>query len=153
MDWKMAAFRPHSRVQTDCGGISRTKQSFADECNINKIIAKFRKTGMITHLKATGGQYGDFTGVTDYRAALDAIREADASFATLPADIRRQFDNDPGQFLQFVSNPDNREALVDMGLVAKTPSEPHTPEGARPPVPEAPGDPDPPPTPSEPSEK
>ena len=153
MQWKMAAFRPHERVTTNCGGISRTKQSFADECNINKIIAKFRKTGMISHLKATGGHYGDFTGVTDYRQALDAIREADASFATLPADIRRRFDNDPAQFLQFVSNPENAEALKDMGLVPKTPSEPHTPAGERPTVPGAPGAPDPSPTPSEPSEK
>jgi len=36
---------------------------------------------------------------------------------TIPSDIRKKFDNDPGKFYEFVSNPDNKEELKQMGFI------------------------------------
>ena len=95
---------------------SLTKQSFTDECDINKIMARFEKTGVIEHANEHQGQYGDFT-VSDYHSALNAVIAAQDSFNSLPAKIRARFKNDPSEFLDFVNNPDNVQELRDMGLL------------------------------------
>ena len=52
--------KPYTReaVQVDAGGESRTKQSFQKECDINAIMAKYQKTGAITHFNKHQQQYG-----------------------------------------------------------------------------------------------
>ena len=40
-----------------------TKQSFKDECDINKIMAKFQKTGALNHYAKHAPQYGDASGI------------------------------------------------------------------------------------------
>lgn len=49
----------------------------------------------------------------------DKIQAADANFASLPAEIRQKFNNDTGQFLEFVNNDENIEAMQEMGLIPK----------------------------------
>ena len=39
---------------------SRTKQSFKDSTDINKIIRKAQKVGSLSHLVRHGAHYGDF---------------------------------------------------------------------------------------------
>ena len=52
--------RPHPRVYTNQSDMpSMTKQSFKDECDINKIMAKFQKTGAIEHYAKHAPSYGD----------------------------------------------------------------------------------------------
>lgn len=96
---------------------SLTRQSFNDECNINNIMAKFKKTGIIEHAKEHQGQYGDFTEVTDYHTALNHVLQAQDSFMSLPAQLRARFGNDPGEFLQFTDDPDNIDEMREMGLL------------------------------------
>lgn len=97
-----------------------TKQSFAAECDIKTIMARFEKTGRIDHLNKFQGDYSDFSDATDYHESLNAVMAADEMFMTLPADVRFKFENDPGRFLDFVNNPDNLSEMVDLGLaVAK----------------------------------
>jgi hypothetical protein len=55
----------------------------------------------------------------------------------IPSDIRKQFNNNPGEFLNFVSNPDNEEEMQKMGFVKKSemvssPSETAIPEPVEP---------------------
>lgn len=125
----MTMYRPHKRVQLQFKGKGRTKQSHKDECDVNKIIKQFHKTGMISHARTHRGFYDDFIGATDYKSALDMIREADEMFMTIPSTIRKQFDNDPAKFLDFVQDPDNREEMQAMGLL-KVPPEAATAESA-----------------------
>ncbi len=102
----------------------RTKQSHRDECDINTIMRKFEKTGMVDHLNKYGGKYGDFTMVPpDYQAAVELVRAADEMFHTIPAKVRAAFNNDAGHFLAFVSNPENLEKMREMGLTKEKPPE------------------------------
>jgi len=119
------------RVVTPISGVSRTKQAFKDECDINNILDRYQKTGIMTHVAGRPPGFGDFTGVDDYQSALNKVIEAQASFETLPSKVRARFRNDPGEFLAFVSDPRNTDELVAMGLATKkdvqppvTPQEP-----------------------------
>ena len=41
---------------------------------------------------------------------------AEEQFGALPANVRREFDNDPGKMLEFIQDPDNYERGVELGL-------------------------------------
>lgn len=94
---------------------SVTQQSFASECDINTIVKRFGVTGELPNV--VPAQYGDFTGVTDYQSALNAVREAGVGFMSMDADIRAHFDNDPAKFVAFVSDEKNRSKAQELGLV------------------------------------
>lgn len=105
--------------------VTRTVQSEKDNVEINNIIRRYNKTGLIDHVAKGVAQYGDFTEVNEYQENLNMIIKAEASFAALPAEIRKKFDNDPGQFFEFATDPKNSDKLVEMGLAhVKTPPVP-----------------------------
>lgn len=103
---------------------SRTKQCFKDECDINNILKKYKNVMGVEYLSQfntfAGGQFGDFSGIQDYRSALDKVNQAKSFFDSLPATVRRQFSNDAAQFLDFAADPNNRSALEAMGIVPKS---------------------------------
>lgn len=101
--------------------ISRTQQSFAKECDINNIMAKFRKGGELTHLAKHDPQYGDFTTELDYQTACNRVLDAQADFGALSAEIRKRMDNDPAKFLAFMADPENLEEARELGLVDPAP--------------------------------
>jgi len=105
------------RVQTPVGTRTKTEQQHENECNINTIMRKMHAQGIIPHYE-TGGNFGDFTSIDDFQTAQNRIIAANNDFMALPAELRAKFDNDPGQLLQFLENPDNREACQEMGLLA-----------------------------------
>jgi len=94
---------------------SLTKQEFTESCDPNFILDRHARGQDIS---LTGiPRYGDFTTAPrSYHEALNIVTHAQQSFMQLDAKIRAKFDNDPAQFLDFVSNPDNSQALVDLGL-------------------------------------
>ena len=96
---------------------SHVKQSPADDCDINKIIAKYDQTGILTHVNTMVARYGDFTEANEYQDALNLVIEAQDGFAELPSHIRARFGNDPGTFLEWVTDPSNHEAAVELGLI------------------------------------
>lgn len=101
----------------DCSGDKGcTQQSFKDEVNINTIVKRFGLTGElptnVPHIMS-----GDFTNVVDFRSAMDLIVQAREGFDAQPAHVRSRFDNDPHKFLEFVSNKDNLDEAIKLGLV------------------------------------
>lgn len=109
-------------------GPSMTRQSMTDECNINFIIDKFQKTGVITHEKEYKGDYGEFENM-DFHEAMNIVADANSMFETVPSSIRKEFDNDPGKFLAFVQDDKNRDRMHEMGLLVDRPaiSQPEAP--------------------------
>lgn len=111
--------RPYERVrlQFTTKGPTLTHQSMAAECDINNIMKKWEKTGILEHKNNFNGEYGDFTNVPiDYHESMNQVLAANDMFETLPAKIRKQFGNDPGQFLDFATDPENNQKMIDMGL-------------------------------------
>jgi len=97
---------------------SMTKQEFTKSCDPNYIVDLVLR-GKDVEFKGNAF-YGDFSDLpTDYHTALNIVTQANQSFMQLPADMRSKFDNDPGQFLEFVNDPANAQALIDMGLAVE----------------------------------
>lgn len=97
------------------------QQQFKDETNINTIVRRFGVTyEMPAPAKNDPGAYGDFTGVEDFRSALDRVREAQDNFAALPAALRKKFDNDPARFIEYVHSSDNVEEAVELGILSES---------------------------------
>lgn len=94
-------------------GESRTSQSFKDQCDINKIIARAARAGTLSHLEQFGGRYGDFADF-DFQEAQNKIAQAKSIFHALPGELRREFGNDPGRFLSFVNDPQNADRLPEL---------------------------------------
>lgn len=129
------AYGPQNKVQLNCTDPSRARQSMKQECDINFILQKYKKTGLITHVAKHQGSYGEFD-VIDFHEAMNAIRDAEEMFLELPADLRKKFHNDPGEFVEFTTNPDNRDTMEALGLIQPKKAQP----GQQPPPP---GDQDP----------
>lgn len=111
-----SAYNRRPRQRLEIVGESRTKQSFKDECDINKIMAKFQKTGALTHFQKHAPNYGFATSV-DFAEAMRIVTTGQGMFRDLPSSIRRKFGNDPAQFLEYVQDENNHEEMVELGLV------------------------------------
>lgn len=118
------AYSPQKHVTIKTGHTGGAKQHHKDECDVNLIVAKFQKTGIVAHRQQYEPQYDDATPV-DYQEALNLVNSANQMFMDLPSSLRKQFDHNPAEFYEFVQNPDNQEQLIKMGLA--TPPEPPAP--------------------------
>lgn len=98
-----------------------TEQHHKSACDINKILQTYDKTGLITHVAASKAEYGDFTTTNEYQEALNLVIQSQNAFAELPSHIRKEFDNDPGAFLEFATDPSNHEKMVELGLAYPKP--------------------------------
>lgn len=98
-----------------CSDPSLAQQHFKDEVDINFLMERFRVTGQMP-VGASVPTFGDFTGIADYRSALDAVNRARDSFMAYPAELRARFMNDPQRFIEFVSDPANLEECRKLGL-------------------------------------
>lgn len=99
----------------------KTRQADAEACDINVIMRRYEKTGMLPTMAQVEGYFADVSDMGDYRTALSVVREADGMFMALPAEVRRRFDNDPAAFVDFMADPANRDEAVKLGLVAAAP--------------------------------
>ncbi|AXH74790.1 MAG: internal scaffolding protein [Microviridae sp.] len=117
-----SAYGPRYRVSLTCPELpyGRTKQSFKDECDINTILSKFQRTGLLDFVEKRQPQYGDVTGI-EFQTALQQVIDANALFADLPSKWRKRFHNDPAEFLDFVDDPANREEAIALGLITPPP--------------------------------
>ncbi len=127
------AYNTPPKVLLKCNDKSRTRQSEAAACDVNNIVKRFDKTGILP----TDNRdlfFADVSQMGDYQAALHQVQHATHTFMQLPAAVRMKFDNDPASFLDFCSNPDNQDEMREMGLLepieepAPTPDPDPTPE-------------------------
>lgn len=116
------AYGQRKVVQMEPKGESLTQQNFKAETDIRTIIRKYDQTGLITNVAKGIAHYGDYSEANEYREALDIVNNANATFMQLPAELRKQFGNDAGEFFEFATNPANKEKLVEMGLAKPEPS-------------------------------
>lgn len=104
-----------------CEDPSLAVQSQKDEADINTIVRNFGLTSMLPQ-GVRLPTYEDFTEcVEDYGSALRAVMDAEREFMKLPANMRKELDNDPQRFLEFVNTPGNEAKLREWGLLPPAP--------------------------------
>lgn len=112
----VTAYGGHDKVEFNTTGESLAQQHFQKECDIKEIIKRNDRAGIIEHVNRGVAQYADVSEVGDYKDALEVITKSMESFMGLPSDIRKKFNNDPGEFFDFATNPDNAGQMVELGL-------------------------------------
>lgn len=106
-------------MQIEFPEVSRTHQSFKDECDINTIVKQAISTGRLPDLIKENPSYGDFSSPLSYHDAMNVVAMANEQFAALPSHTRARFENDPEKFLAFTADPENLPEMVKMGLAIK----------------------------------
>lgn len=115
MDFQHAYSSSFRGSDLECKDPSLTQQQFAEDADINVMLERFKVTGHLPQ-GVIPPSYGDFTGISDYRSAAEAVRRANDSFSDLPATVRARFQNSPQQFLEFCSDPGNVDELRKLSL-------------------------------------
>ena len=110
-----------------------TQQDFGPICDIHNILERFKKKGVLDHVAQFEGTYGNFLDFPDFQEAQFRIKEAEEMFLTVPAKIRQMHDNEPGKFIDWVTDPANYEEIAALGF-----STDHLPEPPAPQEPPAP---------------
>lgn len=112
----VTAYGGHDRLSFETTGESLAQQHFLKECDIKEIIKRNDRSGIIEHINRGVAQYADVSEIGDYKDALEVITTSMESFMGLPSDVRKHFQNDPGEFFEFATNPANASKMVEMGL-------------------------------------
>ncbi len=94
------------------------KQSMREECDVNKIVEHFVKTGLIDHLAEGVPEFVDVSELGDYRSIIEQVRKVEMYFAGLPALVRTAFSNDASMFMDYLETDPSTEDLETLGLAA-----------------------------------
>lgn len=104
---KSSDFGP--RVYND----GRTKQAFKDSTDVNRLLDKHARAGTLSALAKSEAQFGDFADF-DFQEAQNALARGKSIFDELPREVKREFNQNPGEFFAYVNNPENKDRLSDL---------------------------------------
>jgi len=107
-------------------GSLKAQQQFKEKCDINHIMRKYHKTGLIEHLSRKQGTYADLTSIKGYDEALQTVINARESFMSLPSAVRNRFQNEPQKVIDFLADSNNYDEGVKLGLLKARPTPPET---------------------------
>lgn len=127
-------YKPRARRPTIIEGPSMTKTDHAKGTDVNDIIRKFNRTGVLDHVRRVQGVYADVSHFGSYQDAVHRVQEAQAHFDALPANMKAVFDNDAARFLDWANSAteEDRQLLVAESLGLSTPESPPSPAPADP---------------------
>lgn len=97
---------------------SRTAQEFADETDINNIMARYLKTGTLPVNVDRQPFYVDATDLPSFQDMQNVLISAENAFMALPSSLRERFGNDPARFVEFASDEKNLKELRELGLLS-----------------------------------
>ncbi len=108
-------------VLINCSEPKITDQSYKKQCDINRIVALYKKTGMLPSFQQKHGQYLDTSETPTLMEAFERTQHALEAFQDLPAIVRKAIDNDPLKLAEFVSDSKNKEFLQKHGVLDTNP--------------------------------
>lgn len=101
---------------------SMTQQHFANEVDVNMIVERATRTGLLGDplaMAARQASFGDFSDIGDYQSCVNKVTAANNAFNSLPADVRSRFNNNPAELIAFLSDDKNIIEASELGLVDK----------------------------------
>lgn len=95
-----------------------TEQNHKGAVDINKIVAthgidRIAETQQVMALSFDTDPYNNF------QEMMEMVAKGREAFMSLPAETRDEFRNDPARYMDYVQNPDNRDALIERGWIEK----------------------------------
>jgi hypothetical protein len=119
------------KVVIDCqaaienGEKVHVEQNHRDKVEINNIVNKHGISRLIATRQAQDLIF-DENPTNDFQEAMNLLKKGRDVFMQLSSKERAEFNNDPAQYLDYVQNPANKEALIERGW-AKAPPPPEPP--------------------------
>ena len=107
-------------------------------------MARFDRTGTISHVNKHEASYADYSDF-DYHENLQKLTKGREIFDELPAELRREFNQSPAAFFEFVNDPANKDDLLQKLPALAAPGDQlrGTPEAPEPPPEPTPPEPTP----------
>lgn len=103
------------RPTVDCGK-TMTKQYFREQTDINQIMRKYEKTGVMTFVTNRMPEFLALDDNFSFQDAMNMVIKANKVFDELPSAIRKRFQNSPHEFLEFMQDPANTQEAIELGL-------------------------------------
>lgn len=107
---------------------TRTQQHQKDETDINKIVRKYGNKDIFNKFvfDTNDDNVIDVSEIGDYEESLKKVVKAQEQFDMLPSHIRKEFNNNPKNLVEFTHEAVNgdqlkMEKLYKLGLAVKTP--------------------------------
>jgi hypothetical protein len=127
----LSRFSPSTRCYATNNGVVLTVQdeSIVNQCDINKLCDNYIRNGEyypgLLERTIRSTVFGEFDPSQQTLSnVLMAQRRALESFDLLSPEIRERFNNDPRKFFEFVTDVNNQDEIIKMGLaVDKRPVE------------------------------
>lgn len=99
----------------------RTQRHFKKSSNINSIMEKISKGGVVP-INKISPLYGDFSNVKDLHEMMNIVNEAKMEFMKLPANVRHAFDNNPANLQESLvqveeGNEELKKIFIELGLI------------------------------------
>lgn len=98
--------------------ISRTSQEFAAESDINTIMARYHKTGVLPVFADKQPFYVDATDMPSFQDMQNTIISAREAFLALPAKVREKFGNDPARYVEFALDEKNIDEMRELDMLS-----------------------------------
>lgn len=118
-------FDKPSPVGTACNTPSLTVQSEKAQCDINLIIARYKKTGVLDHIKRDEPLYVDCEqAIADLEKARLLVEDTEDAFWSLPSSVRDVI-GEPSNLPTWAAS--NRADAQKYGFLASSPADPATP--------------------------
>lgn len=97
---------------------SKTDQTFSQEVEINQIMDRYTKHGIVPSSSRTPGVYDDFTRYTGLMDALNKIKSAEEVFHSLNKKLQNRFGN-PEELAKYLLDEKNYDEAVKLGIFPK----------------------------------
>lgn len=108
---------------------SMTIESEAAGTTIDSYLKRYQATGLLGDpVRYSAGQFGDFADLQTFQESMNTVARVTETFASLPAELRAKFDNNPSIYVEFISDPKNAKEAIDLGLL-DAPEHQFLPEG------------------------
>lgn len=108
--------QPKFQRNVDGSPIYMTEQNHKDQCDVNKIIKKYDKNGIISHVSSMKAEFGDCPAV-EYKEMQDRLVKMQGEFNKLPASIKKRFGNNPFSLIAFMDDAGNRDEAIKLGMI------------------------------------
>jgi len=107
------AYGKRNRVKTSFkDSPSLTIQDQKKSTDINEILNRFQKTGLMDHVQQNEPAFADVTGY-DFQTNQNTVATIQSMFNELPASVRQEFDHDPQKYIEHIAVQDNIEDMKD----------------------------------------
>lgn len=100
-----------------------TEQNHKTQVDVNYIVSS-RGVDRIAETTKLADLTFDANPYNDFQEMMEMVAKGKSAFASLPAQVRDEFKNDPARYLDYIRNPENHDEMVKRGWAEPKPAAP-----------------------------